>query len=86
MDHQKLIECTRRTVDYVTNHQLPTLEYARNHKGEDDVAIFDFSARHEAKFSCYVKDRRRHKLFLVIVGDTLLEVCNYYIYFCSKLS
>ncbi len=72
----KLLDCMKETADFATNHQLPMFDYCVNHRGEEDVAIFDFTAIHQAKYSCYGKERRGHKLFLSIVGDTLIEVCE----------
>ncbi len=74
VDRQRLMDVTKQVVDFATKQQIPNLQYAMTHRGQDDVAIFDFTNFHQAKFSCYARERREHKLFLTIVGDSVIEV------------
>ena len=74
LDQEKLLAFGREAADLVTNKQLPHLEFAKNHYGEDDIAIFDFTAMHRADHSCLARERHGKKLLLSIVGDTLIEV------------
>lgn len=66
----------REVADVVTLHQLPaaSLEFARNHLNEDDVAVFDFTKLHQAEHACRVVERHGRRLLLGIVGDVLHEV------------
>ena len=60
-----------------THNQIPDLTFARNHHGEEDIAMFDFTSMSMANHSCYVKSRDGRTLIQSIVGDTLLEVCDW---------
>ena len=64
----------RDTCDYCTDYQLPNLQFALNHRGTPDVALFDFTSMFAARNSVYVKERRGKQLLSFIVGDGLLEV------------
>jgi 2-polyprenyl-6-methoxyphenol hydroxylase-like FAD-dependent oxidoreductase len=49
--------------------------FSKNHKGQDDVQIFDFSSRQESKEEFkFIKDERtKHVLPVALVGDALVE-------------
>ncbi len=76
INNPELLEYIRDTCDYCTDYQLPDLEFALNHHGEPDVALFDFTSMFAASNSCYVKERHGKQLLLGLVGDGLIEVCN----------
>ena len=57
-----------------THGQLQHPEYAVNHRGEKDAAIFEFTTMHQAQYSCYARQRHGRKLLTCIVGDTLINV------------
>lgn len=59
---------------FSTGGKLPNLEFAKNHKGEADVAMFDFTCMHRAENSSMVMERRGKKLLIGLVGDCLVEV------------
>lgn len=61
---------------FSTGRKLPNLEFAKNHKGEADVAMFDFTCMHRAENSSMVMERRGKKLLIGLVGDSLVEVCK----------
>ena len=44
VNKEKLLEYIRDACDYCTDYQLPHLEFALNHHGEPDVALFDFTS------------------------------------------
>ena len=50
------------------------MDFALNHYGEPDVALFDFTSMFAASNSCYVKEKHGKQLLLGLVGDGLLEV------------
>ncbi|CAL8071583.1 unnamed protein product [Orchesella dallaii] len=58
---------------FSTENQLPNLEFAVNHYGQPDVAMFDFTAMYQAENACRVVQRKNHKLLMTLVGDSLLE-------------
>ena len=57
-----------------TNNMLPNLEFAKNHYGKPDVAMFDFTSIFSSENACRVVQRHGHKLLMSLVGDSLLEV------------
>ena len=75
----KLLEYIRDTCDYCTDYQLPELDFAINHHGEPDVALFDFTSMFAASNSSYVKEKNGKQILLALVGDGLLEVNRYII-------
>ena len=46
-----------------------------NHRGEKDVALFDFTTMHESENASRIIERKGKKLLLCVAGDTLLQVC-----------
>ena len=74
VDKAKLEAMARETASIATDGQLDCREFARNHSGEKDVALFDFTALHKADHACMAVERHGKKLLLAIVGDTLIEV------------
>ena len=69
-----LLDYIKDASDYCTDYQLPDLDFASNHHGEPDVALFDFTSMFQASNSCYVKEKHGKQLLLGLVGDGLLEV------------
>ena len=53
--------------------QLPHLEFALNHHGEPDVALFDFTSMFAAGFASHVMEKKNKQLLFGLVGDGLLE-------------
>lgn len=73
--NQEALQCyAREAADFGTNYQLPTLDYAMNHCGQPDVAMFDFTSMHASENAALVRERFGHKLLVALVGDSLLEV------------
>lgn len=74
MDQAALLSYAREAADFSTNHQLPTLDFAINHYGQPDVAMFDFTCMYASENAALVRQRNGHKLLVALVGDSLLEV------------
>lgn len=73
--NQEALQCyAREAADFGTNYQLPTLDYAMNHLGQPDVAMFDFTSMHASENAALVRERFGHRLLVALVGDSLLEV------------
>ena len=53
--------------------QLPHLDFALNHHGEPDVALFDFTSMFAAGFASHVYEKNQRQLLFGLVGDGLLE-------------
>ncbi|PSN38132.1 hypothetical protein C0J52_08223, partial [Blattella germanica] len=63
----------REAADFSTEYQLPQLEFAVNHYGQPDVAMFDFTSMFAAENASRVVERHGHRLLQILVGDSLLE-------------
>lgn len=74
MDQAALLSYAREAADFSTNHQLPSLDFAINHYGQPDVAMFDFTCMYASENAAMVRQRHGHKLLVALVGDSLLEV------------
>ncbi|XP_046728913.1 protein-methionine sulfoxide oxidase mical3b isoform X3 [Silurus meridionalis] len=73
VDQNALLVYAREAADFSTNHQLPTLDFAMNHYGQPDVAMFDFTCMYATENAALVRQRRGHRLLVALVGDSLLE-------------
>ena len=74
VDLNKLQEMAKEVANCSVEGKLPNLEYALNHHGKEDVAMFDFTTLSVADHACYAKERHGRTLLQCIVGDSLLEV------------
>uniref|UniRef100_A0A3P9KLR2 F-actin monooxygenase n=1 Tax=Oryzias latipes TaxID=8090 RepID=A0A3P9KLR2_ORYLA len=73
VDQAALLSYAREAADFSTNHQLPTLDFAINHYGQPDVAMFDFTCMYASENAAMVRQRNGHRLLVALVGDSLLE-------------
>nr|XP_043878194.1 protein-methionine sulfoxide oxidase mical3b isoform X1 [Solea senegalensis] len=73
VDHDALQVYAREAADFSTNHQLPSLDFAMNHYGQPDVAMFDFTCMYASENAAMVRQRHGHQLLVTLVGDSLLE-------------
>jgi len=48
---EKLFEYAREAADFATNYKLPQLDFAVNHYGKPDVAMFDFTSMFQVNLS-----------------------------------
>jgi len=49
VDKEALMEYAREAADFSSKYQLPHLEFAVNHYGQPDVAMFDFTSMYAAE-------------------------------------
>ncbi|XP_062318253.1 protein-methionine sulfoxide oxidase mical3a isoform X31 [Osmerus eperlanus] len=73
VDQTALLSYAREAADFSTNQQLPTLDFAINHYGQPDVAMFDFTCMYASENAALVRQRHGHQLLVALVGDSLLE-------------
>lgn len=59
---------------FSTGGKLPDLQFAPNHAGKPDVAMFDFTCMQRAENASQVREKRGKKLLMALVGDCLVEV------------
>lgn len=74
VNQEALLCYAREAADFGTNYQLPTLDFAMNHCGQPDVAMFDFTSMHASDSAALARERFGHQLLVALVGDSLLEV------------
>ncbi|XP_077493015.1 molecule interacting with CasL [Amblyomma americanum] len=73
VDRSALTEYARDAADFATGYALPCLEFAVNHYGQPDVAMFDFTSMYAADNASRLLERHGHWLLQGLVGDSLLE-------------
>lgn len=59
---------------FSTKGGLNNLEFEKNYKGENDVALFDFTSMFASENASRVVERKRKRLLLCVAGDSLIEV------------
>ena len=74
VNQEALLCYAREAADFGTNYQLPTLDFAMNHCGQPDVAMFDFTCMYASENAALVRERFGHQLLEALVGDSLVEV------------
>lgn len=74
VDQEALLSYAREAADFGTNYQLPSLDYAINHYGQPDVAMFDFTCMYASENAALIREKHGHQLVVALVGDSLLEV------------
>ncbi|XP_076263939.1 molecule interacting with CasL isoform X1 [Rhynchophorus ferrugineus] len=73
VNRDKLYEYAREAAEFSTNYQMTDLEFAVNHYGQPDVAMFDFTSMYAAEYASKVVERNGSRLLMILVGDSLLE-------------
>ncbi|XP_068133384.1 F-actin-monooxygenase MICAL3 isoform X3 [Hyperolius riggenbachi] len=73
VDQEALLNYATEAARFSTNDQLPTLDFAINHYGQPDVAMFDFTCMYASENAALVRERNSHQLLVALVGDSLLE-------------
>ena len=71
---QSLEAYAKEAATFSTKGGLRELKFAINHRGENDVAIFDFTSLFASENASRIIERKGQKLLLAIAGDSLLEV------------
>ncbi|XP_041443850.1 F-actin-monooxygenase MICAL3 isoform X7 [Xenopus laevis] len=73
VDQEALLNYATEAAKFSTNQQLPSLDFAINHYGQPDVAMFDFTCMYASENAALVRERNRQRLLVALVGDSLLE-------------
>ena len=59
---------------YSTEGALGDVKFEKNHRGENDVALFDFTSLFAAENAARILERKGKRILLCVAGDTLIEV------------
>uniref|UniRef100_A0A4W3ICD1 F-actin monooxygenase n=1 Tax=Callorhinchus milii TaxID=7868 RepID=A0A4W3ICD1_CALMI len=73
VDQDALLNYAREAADFSTNQQLPRLDFAINHYGQPDVAMFDFTCMYASENASLIREESGQRLLVTLVGDSLLE-------------
>ncbi|XP_051890576.1 F-actin-monooxygenase mical1-like isoform X2 [Pristis pectinata] len=73
VNSDSLLRYAHQAANFSTKQQLPNLEFATNHQGKPDVAMFDFTCMYRSENSALVKERHGRRLLIALVGDCLVE-------------
>ncbi|XP_075998379.1 F-actin-monooxygenase mical2b [Genypterus blacodes] len=73
VNQEALLSYAREAADFGTNYQLPSLDYAINHYGQPDVAMFDFTCMYASENAALIREKHGRQLVVALVGDSLLE-------------
>ncbi|KAL6119427.1 mical1 [Pungitius sinensis] len=73
VDHEALHRYAHDAAHFSTGGKLPDLQFAKNHAGQPDVAMFDFTCMQRAENASLVREKRGKKLLMGLVGDCLVE-------------
>ena len=83
IDREALEKYAVDAATFSTKGALGQLEFEKNHEGETDVALFDFSTMYISENASRIVERKGKKLLLCVAGDSLVEVRNGRRYVCS---
>ncbi|XP_061382554.1 F-actin-monooxygenase Mical isoform X4 [Danaus plexippus] len=73
VDRSSLMKYAQEAARFSTDGRLPLKDFALNHYGEPDVALFDFTSMYAAENASIVYERHGRRLLCQLVGDSLLE-------------
>ena len=59
---------------FTTKGQLKNLEFVLNQRGNNDVAVFDFTSLYSSENASRIIERKGKRILLGVAGDTLMEV------------
>ncbi|KAG7275950.1 hypothetical protein CRUP_037241 [Coryphaenoides rupestris] len=66
VDQAALLAYASQAADFSTNRQLPALDFAINHYGLPDVAMFDFTCMYASENAALVRQRSGHTLLVAL--------------------
>ncbi|KAJ2954071.1 hypothetical protein O0L34_g2286 [Tuta absoluta] len=73
VDRAALMRYAQEAARFSTDGRLPLRDFALNHYGEPDVALFDFTSMYAAENASMVYERLGKRVLCQLVGDSLLE-------------
>jgi hypothetical protein len=73
VNFEKLCDYAKEAAFNSTNKKLARLDFAKNHYGQPDVAMFDFTSLFQSENASRILERHGKRLMLGLIGDSLLE-------------
>ncbi|XP_046409938.1 F-actin-monooxygenase Mical isoform X1 [Neodiprion fabricii] len=73
VNREALMQYATEAAEFSTEYQMTNMEFAVNHYGQPDVAMFDFTSMYAAENASRVLEQKGHRLLMILVGDSLLE-------------
>ncbi|XP_012255532.2 F-actin-monooxygenase Mical isoform X2 [Athalia rosae] len=73
VNREALMQYASEAAEFSTEYQMTNMEFAVNHYGQPDVAMFDFTSMYAAENASRVLEQKGHRLLTILVGDSLLE-------------
>ena len=73
IDHKYLEQYAIEAATFSTEEALGSLEFEKNHRGENDVALFDFTSLFAAENASRIVQRKGKKLLVCLAGDHLMR-------------
>lgn len=74
VDRKSLERYAIEAATFSTKGELGDLEFEKNHKGENDVALFDFTSLFAAENASRIVEKKGKRILMCLAGDSLLEV------------
>ena len=74
IDRGCLEQFALEATSFATEGGLGKVEFEKNHRGEKDVALFDFTSLFAAENAARIIERKGRSLLLCLAGDSLIEV------------
>lgn len=78
VNQEALLAYAKDAANFSTNYQLPSLQFALNHRNRPDVDMFDFTCMNRSENAALVRDCNGTKLLIGLVGDCLVEVSAFF--------
>ncbi|XP_055506377.1 F-actin-monooxygenase MICAL3-like isoform X4 [Leucoraja erinacea] len=73
VNQEALLNYAREAADFSTHRLLPQMDFAMNHYGQPDVAMFDFTCMYASENASLIREESGKRLLVSLVGDSLLE-------------
>ena len=77
IDRSNLEKYALEATSFATDDGLGEVEFEKNHRGENDVALFDFTSLFASENAARIIERKGKRLLLCLAGDSLIEVGSY---------
>ncbi len=74
VDRKALERYAIEAAAFSTKGGLGDVKFEKNHRGENDVALFDFTSLFASENAARIVERKGKRVLLCVTGDSLIEV------------